>query len=222
MTRVMTTSKLLLGALALAGAAYAASVGSIQAQQGKLKVDWQDNEIKAYVQEQKKGSAARSLGAAQAGELSKVKLPVLAFDAAPAMVTRSLGAQAAAVLDRSIVVEDDQESYTITDRFGANKDITITVSATLKVAHKFPADHPYYENQARGAAPSNQPTISIEESEIGGEGVYADYTVTKFPNIPYNVRIECSGASKDECRDIAAIALDAKSLKIISAREPGK
>lgn len=207
-----------LGATVAAGGFMALAVQPAAAQQGKLAVDWNDKEIKSYVEGQSK---SRSLKPEQAGQLGKLKLPALAFDAAPALVTRSLGPQADAQFERQVVVDDDQESYTIVDQFGPNKEITITVSASLKVQHKFPADYPVYESQARGAnvAP-DAPTVSVEESEIGMDGVYADYTVMKFPAIPYNVRIECSGASKKECRDVAAIALDSKQLKIISARPP--
>lgn len=194
------------------------SLSSAHAQQGKLAVDWSDKEIKSYVDGQTK---SRSLKPDQEGQLSKLKLPALAFDAAPALVTRSLGPQADAQFDRQVVVDDDQESYSIIDQFGPNKEITITVSASLKVQHKFPADYPVYQSQARGAniAP-DAPSVSVEESEIGSDGVYADYTVMKFPSIPYTVRIECTGATKKECRDVAAIALDSKQLKIISARPP--
>jgi hypothetical protein len=52
------------------------------------------------------------------------------------------------------------------------------------------------------------------------EGAIAEYTVYKFPQIPYKVTIECTQRNKAMCRDVATIAKDRDLLKIISARPP--
>jgi hypothetical protein len=59
-----------------------------------------------------------------------------------------------------------------------------------------------------------------ESTEVGMEGAIADYTVYKFPDIPYRVTIECTQRIKATCRDIATIAKDRDLLKLLSARPP--
>ena len=49
------------------------------------------------------------------------------------------------------------------------------------------------------------------------EGIIIEYTIQKFPNIPYTVTIECSGKAKSQCKDLAVITKDEALLGVIAA-----
>jgi hypothetical protein len=183
-----------------------------------LRVDWQSQEIKDFVAS-RATTPLLSVGPEQEAKLSRLKLPVLGFDRPPSLVTNSLAAGERPTPERSIVMDENEPIwYHITDRYG---DLAITVEADLRVQQEFPANFPVYGQAGQGAAAS-EPTISVfdDKSEVGMEGAIADYTVYKFPDVPYRVTIECSKRTKETCRDIATIAKDRDLLKLLSARPP--
>jgi hypothetical protein len=190
--------------------------GGAPAAEKLIAVDWDNPEIAAFMQEQ---GARRSLGPAADDKLSKVKLPVIAFETTPGIVqdTFRLGPKPAA--ERDVVVDEaDPVWYQIVERYG---DMTVSVEADLRVQHEFPASYPVYSAARRGAAPQAGPDISVfdEENVEGVEGLIAEYTVMKF-GVPYTITIECSATAKEHCRDTTQIAKDSELLKIVRANPP--
>jgi len=76
----------------------------------------------------------------------------------------------------------------------------------------------------QGVSAQNDPQISVfdENGETGFQGVIVEYTVYKYPNIPYTVTIECTKEAKEKCRDLAVVAKDKDLLKLIAVPPPGK
>lgn len=181
-----------------------------------LKVDWANGEISRFVQD-RTANPPQSVGPGDDVKLSKLKLPVLAFDQPPQIVSNSFTVEARPKLTRKILMDDKNPVwYQLVDRYG---ELTITVEADLRVQHELPASTPIYGPGGQGAAAA-EPQISVfdDRSEVGMEGAIAEYTVYKYPDIPYTVKIECSAATKQQCKDLATIGADRNLLKIISAR----
>lgn len=199
-------------AAALIGAAAAA-----QAADKLIEVQWSDPEIRSFVAEK---APTRSLGPAEDDKLAKLKLPVLAFEATPGVVERTFRLGPRPATERDVVMDEDNPVwYQIVESYG---DVTVSVSADLRVQHEFsPESFPVYENKARGAAPEAGPTVSVfDDRDSGGEeGYLAEYTITKY-GVPYTVTIECTEEARDECRDTTQIARDAELLKLIRATPP--
>jgi hypothetical protein len=204
--------------LSLALAAMALWAGTAAAQDKLLRVDWENPEIKDFVANRATRPLA-SVGSDQEAKLSRLRLPVLGFDTPPAVVGNAFATSERPRLERTIVMDENEPVwYNITDRYG---DLSITVEADLRVQHELPASFPVYGQGGQGAAAA-EPQISVfdEATEVGMEGAIADYTVYKFPDIPYRVTIECTQRIKATCRDIATIARDRDLLKLLSARPP--
>jgi len=109
--------------------------------------------------------------------------------------------------------------YHIVDSYG---DVSITVDADLRInqvdgdefrIHKRPLS-------LDGLKQGGKTRISVFDGarDEGMEGVIAEYTVHKFPDIPYTVTIECRGQAKPHCRDVATITRDQDLLRVIAAR----
>jgi hypothetical protein len=180
--------------------------------QGLLAVDWADPEIAAF----KRGG----LGAgADAPNLKLVKLPVLAFKSIPQIVKNVAGPDAKPLKPRSVITDPKQPYwYQLVDTY---EGITISVDADRRVNHE--AKQGFQIGAANKGAEATlgskaKPRISIVDnsSEEGMEGVILEYTVQKFPNIPYTVTIECSGKAKTQCKDLAVITKDEALLGLIA------
>lgn len=202
--------------LALAGLALLPAVPA-SAQDKLLSVDWQNPEIAGFVASRTTNPPV-SVGSDQEAKLSRLKLPVLGFDTPPSLVANALGTGERPPLNRNIIMDESNPVwYTIVDRYG---DLTVSVEADLRVQQEFPANFPIYGQAGQGATVAPQVSVFDDKAEAGMEGAIADYTVYKFPNVPYKVTIECTERTKETCRDVATIAKDQDLLKLLSARPP--
>src|SRR5262245_29624897 len=193
------------------------AAGEALSQDNLIGVDWQNPEITAFVANRATNPSV-SVDAGQEAKLSRLKLPVLGFDTPPSLVTNAFALEQRPALNRNIVMDEKQPVwYQITDRYG---DLTISVEADLRIQQEFPADYPVYGTGAQGAGVEPQVSVFDERTEEGMEGAIAEYTVYKYPQIPYKVTIECTPRTKATCKDIATIAKDRDWLTIISARPP--
>lgn len=188
-----------------------------QAADKLIEVQWSDPEIRSFVAS---NAQPRSLGPAADDQLSRLRLPVLAFEATPGVVEKTFRLGPRPATERDVVMDEENPVwYQLVERHG---DITVSVSADLRVQHEFSPDKfPIYENKSRGAAPQAGPVVSVfDDRDSGGEeGFLAEYTVTRY-GVPYTVTIECTEAAKDECRDTTQIAKDAELLTLIRATPP--
>ncbi len=203
-------------AAALAGLAAALTAASAAQAQSSLTVDWSKPEIRSFVDDKARGVAPTALAQEQ-DRLGKLKLPVLGFARPPAQLTRSLGVSAAAAPKSKLVMDDDNPVwYHIVERYDG---ITITVDADLRLQENLPPSAKVY---GRVPPPDSTTKISVIDgtTEPGMDGAVAEYTVYKFPNIPYRVTIECQKKAIDYCRNPEAITKDSDTLKVISARPP--
>jgi hypothetical protein len=188
---------------------------AVQAQQAELTYDRNDAEIQAF---RTQNTVAPRTFAPEESNLNSIQIPVLAFDAVPGLVQRSLAPGEAPQRERSVVTNpDDPVWYAIEDSYG---DITITVKADARISHSFPENYPVAA-VPDGTAPDNASRaagISVldQDTEPGFEGVIAEYTVYKFPNIPYTVTIECAEHLRQQCRDLGVLAQDQDSLRLIA------
>lgn len=201
-------------------AAVFSAAGSARAAEQLLSVDWSNAELKNFVAA-KKEDAARGAAPVAPSRLDKVKLPVLGFEGAPGLVQNSFPGLGPQPMGTRAVHTDETNPvwYQIVDTYG---DVTVSVAADLRIQHAFGADYPIYPTSGPGAAPTAGPEVSVfdDNDEQGMEGSIAEYTVTKF-GVPYTVTIECTAATKAQCRDIAQIAKDSALLKVIAATPPG-
>jgi len=181
--------------------------------QGLLKVDWADPEIASL-------RSARSAGGAVPAAASQVQLPVLAFDVVPQLVKNVAGMDAAPIKPRSFVSDPKQPYwYHLTDTY---EGISISVDADRRVNVEGDAKF-----QIGGAAPGSRAAarakgapaaVSVSDGAAEGmEGIVIQYTVQKFPDIPYTVTIECSTKAKAQCKDLTVINKDQALLRVISA-----
>jgi hypothetical protein len=189
---------------------------SAVAQQSSIAVDWGNSDIKAYV----KGRADNSIAAAlpdQEARLSKLKLPVLGFERVPEQAASAFGLNATARPKRKLVMDEANPVwYQITERYG---DVTISIEADLRLQATMPQGAKIFGGTP-GADKISPVSVMDETSEPGMQGAIAEYTIYRFPNVPYRVIIECTKAKRDYCRDKAAIVQDQAALKLLSARPP--
>lgn len=185
-----------------------------------IAVDWSDPEISRFTGAQ--ASAPRSLGPEADDKLGKLRLPVLAFEATPGVVAQTLNIGPRPAVERDVVMDEAEPVwYQLVERYG---DVTVSVSADLRIQHAFPAGAiEFHEPEGQGAAPVAGPTVSVfDDSAYGGEeGYLAEYTITKF-GVPYTVTVECSEAAKEQCRDTAQISKDSELLGLIRATPPAE
>ncbi len=181
-----------------------------------LAVDWNDPEIRNFIRD-RTVRPPQSVSVEDEGVFSKLQLPVLAFDRLPGVINRAFAPQALPQRQRHIVTDPDNPVwYTIVDDYDG---VTVTIDGDLRVQKVLPADTKIYKPpQGVGV----EPEISVIDSRVeeGMEGLIAEYTVRKFPRIPYRVTIECSPATKQFCADKDALLRDREALQVISARPP--
>lgn len=201
----------------LAGlAAILALAGRASAADNLLEVQWSDPEIKKFVAN---AAPPRSLGPTEDDQLAKLKLPVLAFEATPGVAENTFRIGPRPETERDVVMDEANPVwYQIVERYG---DVTVSVSADLRVQHEFPDTFPIYENKSAGAAAQAGPTVSVFDDRASGgeEGYLAEYTINRY-GVPYTVTVECSVEAQEECRDTTQISKDAELLKLIRATPP--
>ncbi len=183
-----------------------------------MRVDWQDAEVRKFLAESA-ASPRFAISAEDESKLAKLKLPVLAFGRPPGLVGRAFGVERAPQRKRTLVTDPENPNwYTIVDEYG---DVTISVDGDLRVQQELPASVKIYTPPPSLTA---EPEINVIESKVGEgmEGLLAEYTVRKFPDIPYRITIECAGPTKQHCADKEALLRDRSSLEIISARPPAR
>lgn len=182
-----------------------------------IEVQWSDPQIKDFVAN--RAAAAPSLGPAD-DQLAKLKLPVLAFEATPGIAENTFRIGPRPATERDVVMDEANPVwYQIVERYG---DVTVSVSADLRVQHQFSPDaFPIYENKSAGAAAQGGPVVSVFDDRASGgeEGYLAEYTIMRY-GVPYTVTVECTDAAKDECRDTAQISKDSELLELIRANPP--
>ena len=186
---------------------------------GILRFDANDPDIKRFKSQQSAG-AQRSASVSADGhdKFANLKLPVLAFEATPQLVRNALGANAQLVKPRKVITDPAAPVwYHIVDTYG---DISITVDADLRVNHAPDDDFRIHKRPLTldGLKTGGKTRISVFDGakDEGMEGVIAEYTVHKFPDIPYTVTIECRGVAKPFCRDVATLTKDQELLRLVA------
>jgi hypothetical protein len=185
--------------------------------QALLKIDLADPEITAFRQ-------ARGLAAGgDDAKLKGLKVPVLAFATTPQLVKAIAGSNAQPTKPRSIVTDPKEPYwYHISDTY---EGISISVDADRRINHEggksFQIGAPKL-GAANALGTNAKPNITVLDngSEEGMEGLLIEYTVQKYPNIPYTVTISCSGKSKAQCKDLAVITKDQSLLTLIAVPAP--
>jgi hypothetical protein len=198
----------------VAGAASHAQAPQTEA--SVLRVDWNDPELKRF----KAAPQLESVARAGSDKLGGLRIPVMAFVETPELVRNALGANAKPVKPRVVVTDAATPVwYHIVDNYG---DISVTVDADLRINHVNDSDAQIKRRPLSldGLKNGGKTKISIFDGakEEGLEGVMVEYTIHKFPDVPYTVTIECRGAAKAQCRDVATITRDQALLRVISVR----
>lgn len=215
----LSVSRRLLGpALCIASLAAMGALSSLpaSAEAAKLTVNWDDPELKGFADERE---AAIANGAApeEESKLAKLQLPILAFERPPEAVSRNLQAGPEAAPETSELFDAENPVwYQIVQDYG---DVTVSISADLRVQHTFDANHPVYDTANPGAGVSDGPQVSVmdENAEEGMEGAVAEYTFTRF-GVPYTVSVECTAVAREQCKDTAQIAKDSALLKVVGGQ----
>jgi hypothetical protein len=202
-------------AAALASQRYTSHAQTAQTEAGVIRVEWNDPELQRFKAAPRLESATRG----DSEKLAGLRLPVLAFTETPELVRNALGANAKPVKPRTVVTDAATPVwYHLVDNYG---DISITVDADLRINQINDSEQQIKRRplSLEGLKNGGKSKISIFDGakEEGLEGVMVEYTVYKFPNVPYTVTIECRGAAKAQCRDVATITRDQALLKVISS-----
>ncbi len=188
-----------------------------------ISVNWDDPELKAFTADQTARSAAGVEAEVDPG-LANLRVPVLAFEQPPEVVTRNLRAGPESI-ERAVHSDPSNPVwYQIVEDYG---DVSVSVSADLRAQHAFPADFPIYDTAAPAAgvdggdARDMAPSVSVmdEAAEEGMEGYIAEYTITRY-GVPYTVTIECTEAAKDQCKDKGQLSKDSALLKLVAGGPP--
>jgi hypothetical protein len=212
-----------IGLVASAGQARAQQSTQQSAQQevSVLRVDWDSADIKRF-KAQQAGGALKSASVSDAGhaKLAGLQLPVLAFEDVPQLVRNALGSNARATKPRKVITDPATPVwYHLVDTYG---DVSITVDADLRVNHAHDSDFRIHKRPLSmdGFKQGGKTKISVFDgaADEGMEGVIAEYTVHRFPDVPYTVTIECRGPAKAQCRDVATIDKDQALLKLVAVR----
>lgn len=200
---------------ALALALLLMAAGGAASADKMIAVEWTNPEIASFV-----AAKARSLGPEADDKLAKLKLPVVGFAATPGLVENTFrGAGPRPATERDVLMDEDNPIwYQIVERYG---DLTVSVSADLRIQHEFPDSYPVYSNPSRAAGPQAGPTVSVFDDRLEGgeEGYLAEYTITRY-GVPYSVTVECTGEAKDQCRNTSQISKDSELLTLIRANPP--
>ena len=186
--------------------------------QNLLRVDWADPEIKGY-----KPAEDRLAGMDKA-LLYALRMPVIGFGEIPQLVKNIVGPNALPIKRRKIVTDPSQPYwYHLTETYDG---ISIAIDADRRINQEV---GPKFQIGAarKGAAGTlgtpSKPTVSILDSsqEEGMEGLIIEYTVQKFPDIPYTITIECADKVKAQCRDLSVITKDQGLLRVLAPGREG-
>ena len=158
-----------------------------QQEVGVLRVDWNDPELRRF-----KASPSAIATAAGNEKFANLRLPVLAFAETPQLVRNALGANVKLLKPRTVITDPAMPVwYHLVDTYG---DVSVTVDADLRVNHAQNSDFQVHRRPLSldGVKQGGKTKISIFDGakEEGLEGVMVEYTVHKFPDIPYTVTIE--------------------------------
>jgi hypothetical protein len=186
--------------------------------QNLLAVDWTDGELTAF------GSPPRPAAGGEVARLTGLQIPVLAFIDVPQIAKNVAGPNANPVKPRTVLFDAKEPYwYQIVDTY---EGVTITVDADRRINHDVAKG--FQIGRANKGAEATlgtktQPRISIFDNtqEEGMEGLMIEYTVQKFPNIPYTVTIECSTKAKSQCKDLSVITKDQALLRLVSPGRKG-
>ena len=197
-----------------------APASGAQQEVGVLRVDWDDPELKRFKAAPLESTRAVTANTQGADKLAGLRLPVLAFTEVPQLVRNAQGPNAQPTKPRKIITDADAPVwYHLVETYG---DISITIDADLRINHAQDAGFQIQKRplSADGKKQGGKTPISVFDSstEAGQEGIIVEYTVHKFPDIPYTVAIECRRAAKAQCRDVATVTKDQALLHVISAR----
>lgn len=194
-------------------------IAEARAEAENLTVDWNDQELKSFAETRSANVAAGVEAEDENSKLATLHVPVLAFERPPEAVSRNLRAGPEA--EPEVTQNFDAANpvwYQIVQDYG---DVSVSVSADLRVQHKFDESYSVYDAQAPGAAVSSEPQVSVmdENAEEGMEGSIAEYTFTRF-GVPYTVTVECTTAAKEQCKDKEQLAKDSALLKLVGGEPP--
>ena len=189
-----------------------------QQEVGVLRVDLNDPELKRLQANPTKGVLSSTRGLAGAEKIGELRVPVLAFSEVPQLVRNALGPNAQPTKPRKIITDPEAPVwYHLTETYG---DISISIDADLRINHAHDADFQIKKRplSSDGQKRLGKTPISVFDntSEQGREGIIVEYTVHKFPDVPYTVAIECRRAVKNQCRDLATVTKDQDLLRVIS------
>ena len=188
--------------------------------QSLLRVDWADPEIAAFKRGMKSGTDASVTAGLDGKQLAGVHLPVLAFRGIPQIVKNVAGPDAKPLKPRVLTTDPAHPDwYHLVDTY---EGITIAVDADRRINHQ--VNKKFQIGSAKDGAEATfggkgKARISIFDGsqEEGMEGLVIEYTVQKFPDIPYTVTIECATKAKSQCKDLAVVTKDQALLEIIAA-----
>lgn len=203
----------------LVGLAVVAEAGLVLAQsktatgQNLLQVDWASPELVAF------RAAPNAQAGVDAARLAALRVPVLAFGDIPQIVKNVAGPSAQPIKPRNIITDAAAPYwYRLVDTYDG---ITITVDADRRINHELSKG--FQIGAARngaaatlGGTGAGKISILDNSSEEGMEGVILEYTIQKFPDIPYTVTIACSGKAKTQCKDLSVITKDEALLRVIA------
>jgi hypothetical protein len=199
--------------IAIAAAGTLVTTAVAQTAHDNLRVDWNDPLILQFRQNEAAGRTPPFFSAGESARVAKLRVPVLGFREIPQIARQVMGGNAKTTIARKIIFDAaDPVWYHMIERFG---DVTITVDADLRVNH---AGTTLFQSQ-KPADRSKAARVSVLDgaTEDGMEGVIAEYTVYRFPDIPFTVKIECTGASKAQCRNTGILEQDQVLLEIVAA-----
>ena len=182
--------------------------------QRMLEVNWGDPELAAF------RAAPNKLAGADAATLNTLRIPVIAFAEVPQIVKHIAGNNAKPIKPRTIISDPKAPYwYHLADTYDG---ITVSISADRRINHTVGAEYQIGEVKTGAAATLGStaaPNITIldGDTEEGMEGIILEYTIEKFPNIPYRVSIECAKKAASQCKDLSIIVKDEALLKVIAS-----
>lgn len=192
-----------------------------RAKQELLPVDWGNSEVAAAAAKPGVRSTRDTLGGLDPAKLAGLDIPVLAFGQTPQLVRNILGNDAMPTKPRVLITDPQQPVwYQLEDTYDG---ISISIEADRRVNQRVASDFQIGKRSLGAEATlgtKDKPKVSIldGETEEGMAGVILSYTLSRFPDIPYTITIECTGEKRQQCKDLATIAKDQALLKVIAAR----
>jgi len=179
-----------------------------------LPVEWGNADVKAAMPRGGARSFRDSVAGIDSSKLDGLQIPVVGFSETPKLVRNVLGKDAKPTKPRAFISDAKTPYwYQLVDTYDG---ISIGIEADRRVNQSQVRDF----GTKRSLSADGPARVSIQDgsTEQGLDGVLISYTVARYPDIPYTVTIECTGAKKAQCKDIATIQKDQSLLKVIAAR----